>query len=125
MDQNRLITFEQGLDGFVAQLKTCLAQQADTHIHHCSMPQCLQSFRAVTQDNKALVLRLVLLGWNQETTLARLSWLDRHGRDHVCCYLNEEFAAIKRKLNGKWVRDKHSPQDLCLQQWSHLQAAGL
>lgn len=123
MDQNCLIEFEQGIDDFMADIKACLIAQEHAHICHCSMPQCLHSLRVVGHNDDEWVLRLVLLGCGQKVTLARLSWLDRQGRDHVCCYLNDRFEAVKRKLNGKWVLDKHSPRDLCLQQWSHLHSS--
>lgn len=122
MDQHRLMSYEQGMDHFIADLKAYLVKREHAHFQHCSMPQCLHSLTVTGQDDETLILRLVVVGWAQDSTLARLSWLDRQGRDHVCCYLNEAFEAIKRKRNGKWVREKYTPQDLCLQQWSHLQA---
>lgn len=123
MEQSPLIEFEQGMDQFMATIKACLTDVQQLQVRHCTMPQCLDSFIVTDDNNQVLILRLVLVGYTPDVALARLSWLDPRGQDHVCCYLNSQFESIQRKCNGKWVRHKHSPETMCLLQWSQLHCA--
>lgn len=120
MDQRALISFEKGMDKFVKSLKISLQKHEHVSVSHQSMPQCLESLKVVDEDNNEHVLRLVVVGCTEKTLLARLSWLDNMGKDHVCCYLNTKFEAVKRKHNGLWVKDKHEPTDMCLRVWTCL-----
>lgn len=120
MDQRALITFEKGLDTFVKRLKMSLQKHEHVSVCHQSMPQCLESLKVTDVEDNEHVLRLVVVGGPQAMLLARLSWLDKMGKDHVCCYLNTKFEAVKRKRNGLWVKDKHEPEDLCLRVWTCL-----
>ncbi|SBS32357.1 hypothetical protein MAQ5080_02242 [Marinomonas aquimarina] len=120
MDQHALISFEKGMDTFLKRLKTSLQKHQHVSVCHHSMPQCLESFKVTDEADNEHVLRLVVIGCAQSTALARLSWLDKMGKDHVCCYLNTKFEAVKRKRNGLWVKDKHEPEEMCLKIWTCL-----
>lgn len=121
MDNHDLMSFEDGMDQFMSNLKKSL-QQDQLHVTHQTMPQCLESYKVADDRANAYFLRLVVIGYTPTTMLARLSWLDAKGRDHICCYLNSAFEAVKRKKNGLWVREKNIPEAMCLQTWSRLQS---
>lgn len=121
MEQSDLIRFEEGMDEFLINLKEYLAEHEHVSICHCSMPRCLEALKVV-DENSELTLRLVLVACAASTTFARLSWLDRRGQDHVCCYLNRNFEVMRHKVNGMWGRDKHTPEVLCMRKWSQLQS---
>lgn len=120
MENLALISFEKGMDKFVKRIKSSLQKHEHVSVCHQSMPQCLESLKVTDDEDNEHVLRLVVIGCAESTSLARLSWLDKMGRDHVCCYLNSKFEAVKRKHNGLWVKDKHAPEDMCLKVWACL-----
>lgn len=123
MDQRALIPFEKGVDKFVKRLKMGLQKHEHISVAHQTMPQCLESLKVIDKDDNEHVLRLVVVSYTETTLLARLSWLDKMGKDHVCCYLNTKFEAVKRKHNGLWVKDKHEPEEMCLRVWTCLHSS--
>ena len=121
VDQQSLMLFEKGVDEFLSSLKNRLNHNEDISVSYQSMPQCLQSLKVI-DDQSERFLRLVIIGFDETTVLARLSWLDEYGIDHICCYLNGDFQSVQRKKNGLWVRDKHQPEEICLQKLGALRS---
>ena len=122
MEQQGIMVFEKGLDEFLSDLKLRLTRSESVHVTSQSMPQCLQSLKVIDESQRECYLRLVVIGCNDSMLLARLSWLDDSGKDHVCCYLNGQFEAVRRKANGLWVREKQTPKEVCLQKWGALRS---
>ncbi len=120
MEQSAIMAFEQGMDAFMLGVKNELAAEYQAHVVHLSVPRCLECLSVVGEDEKALQLRLVLVGCGPEVTFGRLSWVSDDGREHICCYLNSEYEAVKRKPNGMWVKEKSSAEHMCLRKWSRL-----
>lgn len=121
MDQSGLMIFEEKADGFLSEIIIKLRTVKGVSVQNCSMPQCLKSLKVKDADNQAYFLRLVVIAMNHEGALARLSWLNLAGVEKVCCYLNSQLEAVKRKPNGFWVREKYTPDVMCLQALAQLQ----
>lgn len=123
MANQDLIAFEVGVDQFMSNLKKALQKQGHVSVVHQTLPQCLDSLKVTDIDAKEHFLRLVIVSCTPTTILARLSWLDTKGYDHILCYLNSAFEAVKRKKNGLWVREKSVPEAMCLQTWKRLHSS--
>ena len=120
MEQSAIMAFEQGMDAFMLGLKNELIAEHSLHIAHLTVPRCLDCLKVVDVDGSCLQLRLVLVGCSPDVSFGRLSWVTEDGREHICCYLNSNYEAVKRKSNGLWVKQRYSAEDTCLRKWSRL-----
>lgn len=120
MEQSQIMAFELGMDRLMLGVKNELVTQQQVSVTHQTMPQCLDCLRVIDEQQRAMLLRFVLVGCSSDMTLGRLSWMEENGREHVCCYLNDAFDTVKRKSNGLWVKEKHSAATMCLRKWSRL-----
>ncbi|RDL44589.1 hypothetical protein DN730_09375 [Marinomonas piezotolerans] len=120
MTQSSIIAFEESVDAFMQGIKIELLKRQQICVTHQAMPQCLDCLRVTDEESNDLMLRLILIGYNPQLTVGRLSWLEGTGREHICCYLNSSFEAIKLKRNHIWAKEKHTAEAMCLMEWSRI-----
>lgn len=113
----KIISSEQFMDksaSFFADIAHVLSTKVGIRLSSVSMPQNVACYQ-VRGTKRHLMLRLVLIPLSTGRMLARLSWLDCRGIDHVCCYINESFECLMMASDGRWKKQKKSAELLCLQ----------
>ncbi|BDX02017.1 hypothetical protein MACH16_07650 [Marinomonas pontica] len=113
--------FRAKSDVFFSDLAALLFRKEGVHLASVSAPQSLACYQTVDL-NLCLQLRLVLIPLTNGRLLGRLSWLDRRGVDHVCCYVNEAFDCLIMASDGAWIKQTKSAEKLCINEFEALVA---
>ena len=121
-DNDYFLVFEANIDSFMQGLKEKLWHAAGLQFRKISIPQSLACFSVWDRDI-ALQLRFVVVGLGHDKPLGRLSWLDKNGCDHVCCYVNDDFQCVSRATNGLWREQKRRVGEACIRRLLELKAA--
>ncbi|MDE8601939.1 hypothetical protein M3I01_003235 [Marinomonas sp. RSW2] len=106
---------------FFVDIAALLSNQAGVDLFRISMSQNVICYK-VSEVSINLRLRLVLIPFKNGQMLGRLSWLDRRGIDHVCCYVNEVFDCLDIASGGVWKKQTNNIGSLCLKQFESLVA---
>jgi hypothetical protein len=114
-------SFIAGSESFFVDIAALLSNQTGVDIFRISMSQNVICYK-VGEASINLRLRLVLIPFKNGQMLGRLSWLDRHGIDHVCCYVNEVFDCLDIASGGVWKKQTNNVGGLCLKQFESLLA---
>ena len=118
----KITSSEQFMDkaaSLFADIASVLSTKEGIRLSSVSTPQNVACYQ-VSGVKRCLLLRLVLIPMSTGHVLARLSWLDGRGIDHVCCYLNESFERLLVASDGGWKKQKKSAELLCLQGFESL-----
>ena len=111
--------FKASSESFFAQVDALLSHQVGVKLSSVSSPQSLACYRTNGAASN-LQLRLVLIPLANGRVLGRLSWLDKRGLDHVCCYVNEVFDSLVMASDGRWVKQTMSAENLCVKGFESL-----
>ncbi|REG82872.1 hypothetical protein [Marinomonas pollencensis] len=120
-DSDCFLVFEANIDRFMKGLKKGLWRAAGLHFRQLSTPQNLVSF-SVWDGDIAVQLRFVVIALGHNQALGRLSWLDKKGLDHVCCFVNDDFQCVAPVANGVWRAQKQRVGEVCLRRLQELKA---
>ena len=112
LELESVMAFEEGIDDFIKPIRLSLLERVNVRLSAHVTPQSLINF-SFPDNESSLQLRFVVLAVTRDLSLGRLSWLDKYGRDHVCCYVNDAFQCVVRKQNGRWREQKIPAEELC------------
>jgi hypothetical protein len=103
------------------EIVSVLSTKMGVRLVSVSAPQSVACYQ-VSDIERQVQLRLVLIPLANGHLLGRVSWLDWRGVDHVCCYINESLDCLVMAPNGCWEKQKKSPELLCIQGFESLVA---
>lgn len=106
-------------ESFFVDIAALLSNHTGVDLFRISMSQNVICYK-VGEASINLRLRLVLIPLKNGQILGRVSWLDRRGIDHVCCYVNEEFDCLDIASGGEWKQQPNNAEVLCLKQFESL-----
>ena len=106
-------------ESFFVDIADLLSKQTGVNLFRISMSQNVICYK-VGGASINLRLRLVLIPLKNGQILGRVSWLDRRGIDHVCCYVNEVFDCLDIASGGEWKQQPNNAGVLCLKQFESL-----
>ncbi|MBJ7536902.1 hypothetical protein [Marinomonas transparens] len=105
--------FTETMNVFFVGLNHFLSNRSSAHLLHVSPAQNLACYQ-VDDTGRCMHLRLVFIPQSKGMMLGRLSWLDKRGQDHVCCYVDERLNCLERQADGHWGGNNKQAYQACL-----------
>lgn len=113
------LCFLSGLELFLNGIVNSLENRLSIRVSKILVPQSFMCYR-VDNTHTSLQLKLIMIPFKNGDLVGRLSWLDQHGNDHICCYINRAFDCVMMQSNGCCFKQTKNVEQLCLQCFESL-----